>query len=310
MSQSTLTSLVQAFLISRQAAGLSPRTIEFYEQQLRYFTDWLNQSVAGQQNPRDSVTFTHSLAENSTIGNLSVDTIETYLARRQEEVKQRSVHAAWRAIRAFCNWLESRRERFPDWENPASYVTAPKLPRKKPEPVARDDLEAMLKTCKGHNFFDDRDRAILLFLATSGLRASEFLGLTQGDVDLSSGAVHVDEGKGGAPRMTIISPQARLALADYLSHLVDKDDQKPLWNGRQGPLTYGGLQGVITKRAKQAGIDSPSAHDFRRRWASDMVPKLGPWVVQALGGWSSMQIVQQYVTLSEEDLLDAYDSST
>ena len=290
MSQLPLTRLVETFLLSRRAAGLSPRTIEFYEQQLRYFIN--------------------SIAENPAIDKLTVDAVEAYLAQRQEEVSQRSVHAAWRAIRAFCNWLETREDRFPDWQNPVPRVTAPKLPKHKPEPVARNDLHSMLQTCKGHDFFDDRDRAILLVLATSGLRAQEFLALSQGDVDLRTGSVQVNEGKGGTQRMTIISPKARLAVSDYLSHLVDKNVNKPLWFGRQGPLTYSGLQAIIKRRAQAADVPAPSPHDFRRRWASDLVPKLGPWVVQALGGWSSMEIVRQYVTLSEEDLLNAYDAAS
>lgn len=295
MSQLSLPRLVETFLLSRQAAGLSPRTVGFYEQQLRYFTDWLSQTM----------TSTNSIAENPAIDKLTIDTVEAYLAQRQEEVSQRSVHAAWRAIRAFCNWLQTRR---PDWTNPTSCVTAPKLPKHKPSPISRDALHAMLQTCEGHKFFEDRDRAILLVLATSGLRAQEFLALNQGDVDLNTGSVQVDEGKGGAQRMTIISPKARLAVADYLSHLVDKNVNKPLWFGRQGPLTYSGLQAIIKRRAESAGVPAPSPHDFRRRWASDLVPKLGPWVVQSLGGWSSMEIVRQYVTLSEEDLLNAYDA--
>ena len=214
---------VERFLLSRRAAGLSPRTVEFYEQQLRYFTE--------------------SLPPNSTIDKLEASLIENCLAQRQQEVNQRTVHAAWRTIRVFCKWLSTR---YPDWENPVPRVTAPKLPRHKPEPVTRDDLQAILSTCKGHGFFTDRDRAILLVLATSGLRAKGFLGLTQGDIDLHTGSVHVQKGKGGAQRMTIISPEARLAVADYLSHLQQRNVKNPRVKSERN-LTEAGLfrQGII-----------------------------------------------------------------
>lgn len=289
MSQPQLTSLVDHFLISRQAAGLSPRTVQFYEQQLRYFID--------------------SLPQNSTIANLTIEAVEFYLTQRQKEVCPRSVHAAWRAIRAFCNWLETRQERFPEWTNPIPKITPPKLPKKKVPAVNRNDLNKMVKTCKRHTFYDDRDRAVLLVLASSGLRASEFLNLKMKHVNLSNGAVRVEHGKGGTDRITIISPEARLALADYLSHLLDKDGNKPLWWSRQGPLTYSGLHNIIKSRAQKAGVPCPGIHAFRRRWASDMVSKLGPHIVQALGGWENIASMKPYIQLTEEDLLKAYENT-
>jgi len=286
MSEPTLTTLTEAFLISRQAAGSATQTYIFYQQQLGHFV--------------------RSLSESATILDLTPETIESYLAQRRQEVSPRSVHAAWRAIRALCNWLDTRREHYPQWTNPVSRIAAPQLPHTKLPPIERDDLAAMLRACSGHTFYADRDRAVLLVLASSGLRASEFLALNQEDIDLHTGIVRVRCGKGGKSRVTIISPQARLAITDYLGHLVHRDPSQPLWWGRKGPLSHNGLGAILTRRAVEVGVPAPSPHDFRRRWASDMVPKLGPWVVQALGGWAGMEIVEQYVTLSEQDLLDAY----
>ena len=277
---------VQTFLLSRQAAGHSDRTVQFYEQQLRYFLD--------------------TLPPNSTIDKLTADTIEEYLARRQREVKPRSVHCAFRAIKTFCRWLEKR---YDGWSNPIPHITAPRVPSQHPKPVDREVVKALLDTCEGRGFFAERDKAAILFLATSGLRAQEFLSLKQEHVDLKTGAVHIKNGKGNKARMTIISPQARLAVANYLSHLRNREPNDPLWWGKQGPMTYSGLVGLLKNRARQANVTAPSPHDFRRRWATDMVPKLGPWVVQSLGGWASMQIVQSYVTLSETDLLKAYEEN-
>ena len=76
--------------------------------------------------------------------------------------------------------------------------------------------------------------------------ASEFLNLTQGDINLRTGAVRVQRGKGGAQRMTIISPEARLAVADYLSHLQQRNVKNPRVKSERN-LTEAGLfrQGII-----------------------------------------------------------------
>ena len=289
MSTAQLIPLVQTFVLSRQAAGLSPRTVEFYDAHLHAFLD--------------------ALPPNPTADHLNASAIEGYLAQRQQEVKPRSVHAAWRAIRAFCNWMQTRQEQFPEWTNPVPHITGPKLPRKKVPPIERDALDKLVKACKGHNFLDHRDKAIFLVLASSGLRASELLSLRQGDVNLNNGLVHIEQGKGGADRIAIVSRKARLALADYLGHLERRKPATPLWWSQRGPLTYSGLASMMRKRAEEADVPRPGAHAFRRRWATDMVPKLGTHVVQALGGWADVASMRPYVQLRPEDLLDAYESN-
>ena len=290
MSEDRLITVVDSFILSREAADLSPRTVEFYVNNLRCFLQ--------------------HLGPEATLADLTVTAIETYLIERKKQVRPRSVHCAWRAIRALCNWLATRSDCYPGWDNPASKVAAPKLPNQKAPPVKTEVVEQLLHACRDHDLQSDRNRAILLVLASSGLRSCELLQLKQEDVDLHTGKVYVAHGKGDKERIAIISPQARAAIAEYLNHLAHRAPSEPLWWGRKGPLTYSGLDHALKMLSRRAGVNAASAHAFRRRWATDMAPRLGPWVLQALGGWSSLESVKPYISLSEDELLAAYTEAT
>ena len=286
MTYPNLASLLETFLLSRQAANLTPRTVSFYQWQLQPFIEHFE--------------------SNAILTRITAEAIERYLVKRQKEVAPRSVHAAWRSIRVFCNWLAAR---YPDWTNPVPQVTGPKLPKNKAPVLDREVLNKLVRCCKNHDFIDDRDRAIFLVLVSSGLRASELLALKQGNINLDNGIVRVERGKGGSERIAIVSPDARLALVDYLRHLLVRGPRRTLWWSRRGPLQYSGLVEIMKRRAKLANVPQPSAHSFRRRWATDMAPRLGLHVVQALGGWENIASLKPYVQLSEQDLLEAYENA-
>lgn len=60
-----------------------------------------------------------------------------------------------------------------------------------------------------------RDKAIVLFMADSGLRRAETVNLNWGDVDMQSGLVRVRQGKGKKDRSAVIGATARRALLAY-----------------------------------------------------------------------------------------------
>ena len=62
---------------------------------------------------------------------------------------------------------------------------------------------------RGNDLRDKRDKAIVTLFAETGLRASELLGLTVGDLDLSTDTAHVRRGKGGKGRRVKFSRHVR-----------------------------------------------------------------------------------------------------
>jgi hypothetical protein len=95
---------------------------------------------------------------------------------------------------------------------------------KRLEPVSLDHVRAMLDTCERRTVIGDRDRALLMFLLDSGVRHAELCALNVGDVNPSTGAVMVREGKGCKPRVTFIGPKTRRASRAFAR---PKDAQQP-----------------------------------------------------------------------------------
>jgi site-specific recombinase XerD len=85
--KSELAQDLQAFTIDRQARGLSPRTIEFYADELRHWQRWLERQGI------DSVQA------------ITSDDLRHYLVALGKQRNAGGVHAAYRAIRAFLNWF-------------------------------------------------------------------------------------------------------------------------------------------------------------------------------------------------------------
>ncbi len=60
------------------------------------------------------------------------------------------------------------------------------------------------------------DKEIILCLIDSGCRTSEFVALRVEDVDLRSGIIRVQNGKGGKDRVAYLGAKARKVLLRYL----------------------------------------------------------------------------------------------
>ena len=281
---------VRAFLIDCEARRLSPTTVERYARELRYFRTWAEQQ---------HVTATPAITP---------DLLRRYLLHLAESRNAGGQHVAYRALRRFLRWYE--REYEPrDWRNPMAKVQAPKLAQEPLPPVSLDDLRAMLATCEARTFRGDRDRAVLLCLLDSGCRASEFLALNAGDLDLATGAVHIRHGKGGKARVTFLGARARKALFAYLRHRGALAGDAPLWvTAEGGRLTYAGLRQVVRRRALKAGLDKePSLHSFRRAFAIGAL-RAGVDLVslQRLLGHADLSVIHRYLRQTQDDLQAAH----
>jgi site-specific recombinase XerD len=101
------------------------------------------------------------------------------------------------AVRRFSAWLAEEGE-IPGDE--LGRMKPPKLDAKAVNPLSEDQLRALLAACKGPEFRDKRDEAIIRLMTETGARAGEVLALTVADVDLKAGTAVIHHGKGGKAR--------------------------------------------------------------------------------------------------------------
>lgn len=118
-----------------------------------------------------------------------------------------------------------------------------------------------------------RDRALILFLFSSGCRKSEVAQLSIQDVDLERRTVEV-KGKGKKIRKVHFSEECALVLKDYL-RTRSGDRTEPLFMNKFGqPLRQNGIYNITTKLGRLAGLEQ-SLHPrcCRHTFVTNMLAK-------------------------------------
>ena len=161
-----------------------------------------------------------------------------------------------------------------------------------------------------------RDRALLETMYSGGLRVSELVGLSDGDVDIPQGILLV-RGKGRRERLSPLGSYAIRALQDWLKRrTLAKNERQgreaPVFTNRFGNrLTTRSVGRMLEKYLKETGLDSrTSPHTLRHSFATHLLDR-GADIrsVQELLGHKSLVTTQIYTHVSTANLRAAYEKA-
>jgi site-specific recombinase XerD len=125
----------------------------------------------------------------------------------------------------------------------------------------QDEITALLTAPDQTTWLGRRDQALLLLAVLTGVRVTELVTLTIGDVTLTNGAHIKIEGKGRKRRATTLTPETVAVLRQWLKERQGQP-QDPLFPTRQGqPLTRWGVRQLLTKHTATAATNCPSLKD-------------------------------------------------
>jgi len=277
---------VTSFLIDKEAQGLSKGTVRLYRVELGYFHSFLQEQGA------------------LALLDVAPNTIRRWLLHLAQTRNPGGVHVNYRVLKTFLRWCWLKYDI--ESPNPITKVRPSKVVEQPLEPLPLPDLQAMFKMCERRTFTGDRDRALLLSLLDSGCRASEFVALNVGDVNLHTGAVLIRAGKGGKARTTFVGAKSRRELSCYFRQRKSQNDA--LWVTVQGTrLTYWGLRQIIRRRAEKAGVPVPSLHSLRRAFALYALRNGADiYSLQRLMGHSDLTVLRRYLKQTEAGLQEAH----
>ncbi|MBN9389787.1 MAG: tyrosine-type recombinase/integrase [Chloroflexi bacterium] len=310
--------LIDEFVISCRADGLSPKTLSDYTSKLPKFRWWwVDYSKNAEKlgvHPRYVTTkearaFAAYLREPQAFrwG------IAQKGAKNKFELSPFSVNSYGRAIKAFFNWLEREQyiEQTP-FNKSVKFTNRHKqdriIKRVETEELARlFDYLADPDLCQ--TFPGIRNLAMISFLLDTGIRKGELLSLRLGNLNLDQNRCVV-RGKTGQ-RLVPFSQPCRDTLRRYLQHSLYpgvarsegiKAAETALWLTHEGKeLSYNGFSQVVRKIVQESGVKF-HAHRLRHTFATLMASRVSVFDLKELMGHTSVTTTQIYVQQNPEHL--------
>lgn len=191
-------------------------------------------------------------------------------------------------------------------ENPAFYLSSPKLWQMIPEVLSEEEAKALLAAPDLQTKEGARDAAILELLYSCGVRVSELCGLKLNDVEDTFIKVL---GKGSKERLVPIGEPAIAALDYYLTQWRGEDEAVFLFLGKKGhPITRQDVWSLVKQHSQGAGIQkSVTPHTLRHTFATHMLNHGADLrIIQELLGHASISSTERYTHLSKKHLSDAF----
>jgi integrase/recombinase XerC len=200
--------------------------------------------------------------------------------------------------------------------NPAKPLRNPRKGRSLPHFLTAEDLGRLLESPPADTPPGLRDRAILETMYSAGLRVSEVVGLSDGDLDFAAAVIRV-RGKGRRERLTPIGSYAITALRRWLPvrklHAREAEGATaPVFVNKFGRrLTTRSVARLLEKYLQLTGLDSRTTpHSLRHSFATHLLDR-GADIrsVQELLGHKSLVTTQIYTHVSTAALRKAYDAA-
>jgi site-specific recombinase XerD len=262
---------------------------------------------------RAALMFLHWLGDSAgrdSLPRLSVPEIDRYLSWRMPRLRRATRKGVSQSLRSFLRYLHSNQILAKDL---APLVSGPMLCKfdEIPRAFTKEQVKALLDTTrKDKTPAGLRDHAILMLLATYGLRAGEVVRLRLDDIDWRAEKLHVQQSKTGNELFLPLLPAVGDALLNYLRRGRPQTELREVFlrvRAPLGPFSSGSsLHTLIQHRIKQAGIQVQGrhgAHAFRFARAVSLLRAGVP--MKAIGdllGHRSATSTQVYLRLATEDL--------
>lgn len=271
----------KAYLLLEKRA--SKNTIDAYMRDLTSFLSYLT-----------------NVKRVETINDVTVEDVNSYFKFAQNlSVKSRARMAS--SIRAFIKFITmSGMKTSLDIDD----VQLPKLPRKLPDVLSREEVEILINSIQGEDFLSVRDRAILELLYATGMRVTELCNLKIENVDFNEQLIRV-VGKGNKERIVPVGLSALKSLDRWMNErsraLLSRKKISPFvfLSRTLRPLTRDSVFRILKKRAGQTGISKVYPHILRHSCATHMIENGADLrAVQMLLGHSSLTTTEIYTHVS------------
>lgn len=229
--------------------GLRPNSVRQYQFHLRQFASYLRR------------------IESAKLASLSPGILSGFITEYGPRVAWPTLRNACGTLRVFLRYLHREGVLAKDLsaviEFPQSYRLSG-VPRS----IAWTEVEHVLAGIDRRTSCGKRDYAMLLLLATYGLRACEVAALTLDDIDWRNDRIKIRERKAGNSTAYPLSSVAGAAIVDYLKNGRQASPERQVFLRAMAPpvpITSAAISCRAIYYLHKAGIDvpRPGSHTFR-----------------------------------------------
>jgi integrase/recombinase XerD len=290
-----------ALCLAREADGLSPETLNIYRWGLKKMAVFISKEI-------DEIT--------------KDDLVNWFVSLRKSGLSESSVHIAWRAMRALFRWaLEEKKIK----TRPDLSIRKPVVPEPEVHPFSNEEVKRMLVACKFmaeaktknrktfvmQRHTEKRDRALVLFLLDTGLRASECGRIRYENIDLRECTAEVKpfrSGKKSKPRTVYFSRSTAKALASYVNGFSNIKKTDPLFMTEDyHTMQRDAILKLIVRLGQRANVENAHPHRFRHTFAIQFLRNGGDiFTLQRILGHSSLKMVKKYLEIADSDAANAH----
>lgn len=272
--------------------GLSKATVSAYASDLKIFSIFLE-------------TKKISLSECTAL------TLSSLVAEKNKSAHSpRSQARFLSTLRGFFKYLIKEKHLK---QNPAEDLVTPKLARKLPVVLSKDEIDRLLmapQACHPKNpHLAFRDTLMLRLMYASGLRVSELVNLNVSHVDIEHAVVRL-VGKGQKHRLVPMDDNTALQMQTYRQDIrplmKPASSEKAFFLQHKGePLTRQAFWKLIKRYAIHAGISKPiSPHKLRHSFATHLLAGgANLRTVQTLLGHEDIGTTQIYTHVNREQMV-------
>lgn len=266
---------LQLFLARKKTEGKSDKTIEQYKLHLTHMLQNLNMPIE-KITENDLFVYLAKYKKDKNVSNVYLDNMRLVFS-------------------SFFGWLNAKGYIS---KNPTAGLEPIKVEKKIKQPFSDEELEKLRRICE-----QERDLALIEFLYSTGVRVSELVALNRKDIDFYGKNVVV-YGKGSKERETYLNAASCLHLKAYLDSRTD--DNEALFVSARAPhtrLTVAGVEKILQRIGKEAGVQKVHPHRFRRTMATNVLKKGMPLEeVKELLGHTKLDTTMIYCTVSKENV--------
>ena len=265
---------IDMFLTAKHLEGCSDKTIRYYRCNIEKMLETIDIPVV----KITTEMLRKYLVEYQSINNCGKVTIDNIR----------------RSLSTFFSWLEEE-----DYivKSPMKRIHKVKTTIVVKETIPDEKVEILRDNCN-----NVRDRAMIDFLLSTGIRVGELVRLNIDDIDFSERECVV-YGKGDKERKAYFDAKTKIHLMNYIESRTDNNALFVSLNKPHNRLTESGVELRLREMGKKVGVEKVHPHKFRRTMATRAIEKGMPIEqVQKILGHEQIDTTLRYAMVNQNNV--------